>query len=135
MSLTVGRIEFGPDLKRDIKRMVDKWTFEQKEAEVLKACLDWLRAKGYFAWRANNAGVYNARSDGYFFHGTKGVPDICCVHAGLFIGIECKSTKGKQSASQKAFQKALEKAGGKYILARSLAGLIEEMGELNAGDK
>jgi hypothetical protein len=133
MALTVGRIEFGPNLVRDITKMVDKWTFEQKEADVLRACLEWLKVKGYFAWRSNNAGTYNARSGGYFFHGVKGVPDICCVHKGQFIGIECKATKGKQSEAQKVFQKSLEKAGGKYILARSLAALIEEMGD--AGDR
>lgn len=131
--MTVGRIEFGPDLAREITKMVDRLAFEQKESEVLKACLDWLRVKGFFAWRSNNTGTYNAKSGGYFFHGVRGVPDICCVHKGQFIGIECKATKGKQSAEQKAFQKALEKAGGRYILARSLAALIEGMSDV--GDK
>ena len=123
----MGNITFGPNLAREIVQMMDKIVFEQKEAEVQRACLDWLKVKGYFAWRSNNTGTYNAKSGGYFFHGVKGVPDICCVHRGRFIGIECKATKGKQSAAQVEFQKALEKAGGKYILARSLAALIEEI--------
>ena len=122
--LTVGRIEFGPGLARDITKMVDKWTFEQKEAEVLKACLDWLACKRVFAWRSNNIAA-----PGRSFHGVAGVPDICAIVKGRFIGIECKATKGKQSAAQAAFQKQLEAAGGRYILARSLAALIEEMGD------
>jgi hypothetical protein len=121
--MVIGHVSFGP-LARDITKMVDKLAFEQKEADVLRACLDWLACKRIFAWRSNNIAA-----PGRAFHGVKGVPDICCVHKGQFLGIECKATKGKQSAEQREFQKRLEAAGGRYILARSLAALIEEMGE------
>jgi len=43
---------------------------------------------------------------------------------GQYVGIEVKGPKGKQSAHQKEFQKKLEAAGGKYILAYSLEDVI-----------
>jgi hypothetical protein len=39
---------------------------------------------------------------------------------GQYVGIEVRAPKGKQSDHQKEFQKKLEDAGGKYILAYSL---------------
>ena len=128
MSLTVGRIEnlgsvfpgFSAKTKREINGFFGKLAFEQKEDAVLRACLDWLACKRIFHWRSNNIAA-----PGRTFHGRKGVPDISCVVQGRFIGIECKATKGKQSAYQKAFEKDLTKAGGQYILVKSLSDLIE----------
>jgi hypothetical protein len=53
-----------------------------------------------------------------------GSPDIVCVINGQYVGIECKGTKGKQSDNQKDFQRRLEAAGGRYILARSLDDVV-----------
>jgi predicted SprT family Zn-dependent metalloprotease len=39
---------------------------------------------------------------------------------GQYVGIEVKAPKGKQSDHQKEFQKRLEEAGAKYVLAYSL---------------
>lgn len=49
----------------------------------------------------------------------RGVPDVIAVLSGRCIGIEAKSETGRQSPDQAAFQAALDKAGGKYILVRS----------------
>jgi predicted SprT family Zn-dependent metalloprotease len=43
-----------------------------------------------------------------------------CVVNGQYVGIEVKAAKGKQSDHQKEFQRQLEAAGGRYILAYSL---------------
>jgi hypothetical protein len=43
---------------------------------------------------------------------------------GQYVGVEVKAAKGKQSDNQKEFQKKLEDAGGKYILAYSLDDLL-----------
>ena len=40
---------------------------------------------------------------------------------GKFIGIEVKSRRGTQRQSQERFQTMLERAGGRYIVARSVA--------------
>ena len=46
---------------------------------------------------------------------------------GKFIGIEVKSNSGKQSDAQKAFEDGLKRAGGTYILARSLEDVMAVM--------
>jgi hypothetical protein len=56
-----------------------------------------------------------------------GWPDITgCLPGGRFLGVECKSAKGKQSPEQAKFQIVIEKRGGVYVVAHSLAELIEE---------
>lgn len=57
--------------------------------------------------------------------GASGSPDIIVVYDGKYIGFEIKDTKGKQSDTQKKFQEALEKAGGKYYLIRSIDEFIK----------
>lgn len=109
---------------------MSKPLFVQPERAVLRACLDWLHVRGILAWRSNNAGVrVGEGASRYAFHGMRGVPDILAVRAGKFYGIECKATNGKQSDHQKAFQSALEREGGIYLLVKSLSDLIEGMGD------
>jgi hypothetical protein len=47
------------------------------------------------------------------------------VIKGQYVGIEVKAPKGKQSDHQKEFQRQLEVAGGRYILAYSLDNVID----------
>jgi hypothetical protein len=50
-----------------------------------------------------------------------GTPDLLGVKAhGQAFGIEVKASKGRQSQAQKNWQRAWEKRGGIYILARSV---------------
>jgi hypothetical protein len=56
--------------------------------------------------------------------GALGSPDIICVIGGQYVGIEVKGPKKKQSEHQKAFQQALEGAGGRYLLVYSLEDII-----------
>jgi hypothetical protein len=46
------------------------------------------------------------------------------VVKGLYVGIEVKAPKGRQSEHQKEFQRQLEASGGRYILAYSLDDVI-----------
>jgi len=97
-----------------------------KENAVQKSILDYLALKQVFHWRQNNGATYDAKLGFYRSHtGIKGVPDIICVIDGKFVGIECKTKSGRQSADQVLFQKRLEAAGGVYILARSVDDVIE----------
>jgi hypothetical protein len=59
--------------------------------------------------------------------GAVGAPDIICVIKGQYVGIEVKAPTGKQSDHQKAFQQALEAAGGRYVLAYSLDDAIRQL--------
>ncbi len=55
--------------------------------------------------------------------GIPGTPDLCglMLPSGRFLGIECKTVKGRQSDDQKSFERMITKFGGLYVLARSLA--------------
>ena len=89
------------------------------EKATQAAILKYLTAKRIFHYR-NNSGAFK-RDDGHFYRfGALGSPDIVCVFKGRYIGIECKDIKGKQNENQIAFQKALEDAGGLYLLVQSL---------------
>lgn len=84
-----------------------------------------------FAFRMNTG---KARMGGRFVtFGIPGQPDIFAIIRGRFVGIEVKTATGRQSKDQKNWQRNCERAGGLYILARSvddvrvvlsLAGLI-----------
>lgn len=90
-----------------------------KETEVQKSIIDYLNWKHIFNYR-NNSGAFKNNAGHFYRFGAKGSPDIVAVYKGIYIGIECKVPKGKQSDSQKEFQRELELAGGVYILAYSI---------------
>lgn len=58
--------------------------------------------------------------------GAVGSPDIICVIKGQYVGIEVKRPGSKQNPNQLQFQKDLENAGGKYILAYSLDDVLHQ---------
>ena len=86
-------------------------------------------AMDYLAWYSIKHKIYFFRSAAghvvlesgrYFKTGKPGTPDITVCEGGRFIGIECKTAKGKQSALQKQAEAEIEASGGKYFLVRSL---------------
>jgi hypothetical protein len=101
-----------------------------KESHVQRQILDYLALKGIFHYRQNSGAfaipetANHARR--FFRAGVPGVPDIICVIKGQFVGIEVKAPKGKQSEHQKEFQRKIEAAGGRYVLAHSLEDVISE---------
>lgn len=105
-----------------------------KEKELQKTILDWLEYKKIFYWR-NNSGAMISEYKGkmrFMRFGEVGSPDIFAIKMvfpcpgngiigiGQIIGIEVKSPKGKMSKFQEKFKEEFEKAGGIYILAKSL---------------
>lgn len=89
------------------------------EGKVLRRCMEYLEIRRVLHWRSNNGAVRGKR-----FHGIRGVPDIIGIlPGGRFLGVECKSDKGKQSPEQVEFQKKVEKLGGLYVLARAVTDL------------
>lgn len=71
-----------------------------------------------FAFRMNTG---KARMGGRFVtFGIPGQPDIFAIIQGRFVGIEVKTAVGRQSKDQKNWQRNCERAGGLYILARSV---------------
>jgi hypothetical protein len=54
-----------------------------------------------------------------------GIADIIGIApGGRFLAVECKSDRGRQTPSQREFQKRVEYAGGLYVLARGVEDLI-----------
>ena len=107
------------------------------EAEILKACLEFLAAKGIFAWRVNNIPAFDPKIGRYrSFHGLKGVSDIIGIlpsqeGVGRFFCCEVKSAHGKISASQEAYLQEVDNNGGLAMIVRSiddLEGFLEEEG-------
>ena len=94
-----------------------------KESDIQRQILDYLALKGIFHYR-NNSGAFKDSNNHFYRFGALGSPDIICVIAGQYVGVEVKAPKGKQSDHQKDFQKKLEEAGGKYILAYSLDDIL-----------
>jgi len=103
------------------KRGILKWN--ESEKDVLDACMQLLEVKGVFHYR-NNTGALKDRNDRLVRFGAVGSPDIVAIIDGKYVGIECKSTKGKQSENQMLFQYAVERAGGVYVLVHSVDELL-----------
>nr|DAS53405.1 MAG TPA: Nuclease [Caudoviricetes sp.] len=61
-----------------------------------------------------------------------GFPDFIFLKSNRFypyLAIELKTQKGKQSEHQRAYQKAIEVNGGKYVVVRSLEEFMSEINE------
>lgn len=69
-------------------------------------------------YRQNAGRVRNDRG-AWVYLGPTGISDIVGLLLGRAIYIEVKTATGRQRPEQKAFQAAVERAGGIYILARS----------------
>jgi len=109
---------FGPRPKRRRK----------PERAVQKACLAELRRLGALV-AVTDAGA--AHRAGAFFGDAvpAGWPDITgLLPGGRFIGVECKSKHGRQSAAQKEMEREVRRRGGIYVLARSAEDVREAIG-------
>jgi hypothetical protein len=105
-----------------IKKVEDEiMNIEYSEAQISKEVQQWLVRKRIFYYRNAAGGGRKAR------FGKRGMPDIVCVIAGQYVGIELKDVSGEQSRVQKEFEVELVKAGGRYILARSLEDVEREL--------
>lgn len=96
------------------------------EAQIQRACLDLLEAlrlQGLpvYATRTNSGKIRT--TEGYSVRLCReGWPDLSAIIAGKFVGIECKRSKGgAQSPEQIKAQRAIEQAGGVYLLVDSIA--------------
>lgn len=92
------------------------------ESQIQALTLGWLKTKGFFVWRQNNGGVWDASREAYRnANGLKGVSDILGVLPdGRFLAIEVKSSKGKTSKDQDAFLASVNAHGGLAFVVRDL---------------
>ncbi len=111
-----------------------------REGPIQTAIINYLmyeQNKGkLMVWRANNTGVYDKKINGHRklpFGGRKGVPDICTVIAGKFVGFEVKrddknkngTYKAKLSKDQVEFKAMIDANGGDYHEVHGVEEVIE----------
>lgn len=82
---------------------------KMKESEIRATIKEYLQLKGWFVF-------YHLQGLGSY----PGLPDLQAVKNGRTLYIEIKRSSGRQSENQKKFQRDLEAAGGKYIIARGI---------------
>ena len=111
-----------------------------KEADVLKACLQFLKLFCGVAFR-NNTGALPATYRGksrLIRFGEPGSSDLLAVlpasrHGdapGRLLAVECKRPGGKPSPLQAAFLERVRAAGGVGLVADSVASLERQLAEL-----
>lgn len=112
---------------------------------LTKCIIDWLRLNGWQAERINCIGRYQDHSKvvtditGFSRRigsvkwlptsGQKGTADISATIRGRSVKVEVKM-KDRQSPDQKAYQEAIEQAGGEYWLVRSFDEFMIRYNEL-----
>lgn len=94
------------------------------ETQIKKEIKQYISSIGGF-WSMIAGGAYSKKGD----------PDMICCVKGKFFAIEAKTPTGVQSDWQKLRQREIEKAGGVYILARSLNDVKEIIGKELECDK
>ena len=107
-----------------------------RERDLQKLILDWLALHRIFHWR-NNTGAMKAEHKSkkrFVRFGYPGSPDIFAMcptvdpaYGAEMYGIELKDIDGEQSNEQKQFENDFVRAGGIYILARSLEDVTKEI--------
>ena len=105
--------------------MASKSKSPSREGAVQANILGYLEGRPHLFFRVNNIPAFSRGANGSIRmralpkHTPRGLPDIIVVKRGQFFGLEVKD-KGSLSEDQKKFGAALEKAGGRYALARSI---------------
>jgi hypothetical protein len=87
----------------------------------MHAARDALCAAGALCWR-NNVGVFRRLYDDTKVRCGLGLgsADLVGCYRGRLFGVELKTPIGRQSPEQRAWQRAVEQAGGLYVLARTV---------------
>ena len=100
----------------------------ESEADIQRTIIDYLELHRFFFWR-QNVGAHKIESENggkgrFIRYGWPGLPDLFVIAGKRIVGIEVKAIDGEQSQAQFNFQVNFEKAGGIYILARSVDDVI-----------
>lgn len=101
----------------------------EKEQDIQKAILDYLRLKKYVVFKHHSTGftVRDGKSVA-FRYSEKGISDvIACSPQGRFVAIEVKKRGGKATPEQLDFLARVKANGGIAILAFSLDEVMAEI--------
>ena len=103
---------------------------QNPETKIQNRIMMDMSEKGYLVWR-NQVGLFKTLDGRTVNIGIKGSSDLMAIKPTVitpdmvgqtlaaFVAVEVKTATGRQSEPQKKWQKAVEKLGVKYILARS----------------
>lgn len=100
-----------------------------RESEIQVAIMQALAGAPRIRFWRNNTGSLEDRNGRRVNFGLVGSADLLGILApeGRLLAIECKSPTGRQSPAQVAFGTMIERFGGVYILARSVADVLETL--------
>ena len=102
---------------------------QNPETKIQNRIMMDMSKKGYLVWR-NQVGLFKTMDGRTVNIGIKGSSDLMAVKPtvitpemvgqtlAVFVAVEVKTATGQQSEPQKKWQKAVEKLGVKYIIAR-----------------
>ena len=96
------------------------------ETGLVKACLQYLAARGAYAFRVNSGamtGEYKGKRRFLRFTSAKGCSDILGVYRGRFIAVEAKIPGNKPTPDQRDFLDQVAKKGGLALVIRDVADL------------
>lgn len=105
------------------------------EGGLQRTILDFLAVHRIWHMRMNTGAVtaiYKGKRR-FIRFSKPGCPDIFALHRGLLYGIEVKSPEGKMSLAQIQFAEEFEKAGGIYILSKSLEDVMKHIDPYGRG--
>jgi len=91
--------------------------------QITKNLLLVLNSIGFYAWRQNNAAVYDAKFGGFRSNSAKkGISDVIGFHkhSGKFIACEIKTGKDKLSVHQTEFLNQVERSGGYSFVVKTI---------------
>lgn len=113
-----------PNLKNSLQEPLKTKSEHQIQNEILAT---FGARQDMRIWRQNTGAIVIDNRLVRF--GVPGQADITglLIPSGRRIEIEVKDAKGRQRESQKKFQAMIEKAGGIYILARSVDDVYEKL--------
>ena len=95
-----------------------------KESQIQTAIEQYLRVleqNGRLVYIKNNSGAYRTGTGGFVRFGRSGSSDfLLFVSEGRCIHLEVKAEKGRQSKSQRDYQRLVERLGHRYLVVRSV---------------
>lgn len=99
----------------------------ERERDIQRVCLDWLRAWGAVAIRINSGG--RKVGDRFFrFNDEPGCSDsLVCLPGGRFAAIEYKRPGQKTTPAQESFLDAVRERGGLDLVVTSLDDLRTQL--------
>ena len=95
---------------------------------LVRAILDLAPKLGAFAFRCDAGVKPGIRGGGMRRYGTPGASDVIAIVAGAFVAIEVKTGTGRQTEAQRAFAEKVQRAGGRYVVVRSVEDAARALG-------